>query len=130
MREFKKRRSQKEEIFLLAVKGAGAVVLLIVTVFLMRAAWGMYDKMTTASRAQEEAETQLGIAEAQRKEINSTLSQITSERGIEQQIRERYGVVRPGEGEIDIIRDAKATSTPQVLKESWWQRIFRALFVW
>ena len=130
MREFKKRRSLKEEILRLAVKSGAAILLVIVTLILMRAAWGMYSKMASASRAQDEAQTQLALVEVKRHHVNTTLSHITSERGVDQQIRERYGVVRPGEGEIDIIRDRTATTTPPISKESWWRRVFHALFVW
>ncbi len=130
MREFKKRRGQKEELLSFALKSVGTVVLLVVTMFLTRAAWGMYGKMAAASQAQEEAQSQLASVETQRSGVNSTLSEITSKRGVEQQIRERYGVVKPGEGEIDVIRSAAATTTAQPVEENWWRRIFRALFVW
>ncbi len=130
MREFKKRRTKQEELFYFVLKVAGTLLLLLVTFFLMRAAWGMYTKMSNASHAEEEAKKQLVLAQAEHKGVSATLTTITSTRGVEQQIRERYGVVKPGEGEIDVIRDTKTPTTTPVVQDSWWQHVFRALFVW
>ena len=130
MREFKKRRSKRDEIVHVGLRCLYTLALLAVTVVLMRAAWGMYIKMVAASRAQEEAQAQLALTEAQRSGVDATLGEVNSPRGVEQQIRERYGVVRPGEGEIDIVRTVPASTTPKAPPESWWQHIFHALFVW
>ena len=130
MREFKKRRSKSEEIVRLAAKTAGVLLLLVVTVVLLRAAWGMYGKMSEAAEAKEEANADLARVEVQQAGVTSTLSQISSVRGEEAQIRERFGVARPGEGEIDIIRNNKATTTESETKESWWVSLFHTLFVW
>ena len=130
MREFKKRRNKKEEIVAFAIKSVGAIVLALVTVFLMRAAWGMYYKMAAASKAQDEAQSQLASVGAQKSGVNATLTEITSARGVEQQIRERYGVVKPGEGEIDVIRSTTASTTAPVSDNRWWIRIWHTLMVW
>jgi septal ring-binding cell division protein DamX len=130
MREFKKRRGGKEEFMRFVVKCAGTLVLLVVTVYLMRAAWGMYVKMAEASQAQEEAEAELASAKAQQLGVSSTLSDIGTQRGEEAQIRERFGYARPGEGEIDIVVDPHATSTATTTQESWLSRLFKAFKIW
>ncbi len=130
MREFKKRRGPQEELFRFVLKGAGVFLLFVVTGFLMRSAWGMYGKMAAASQGQEEAEAQLAALQAQQQGVNNTLGQLSSKRGVETQIRERFGVAKPGEGEIDIVRDQKVPTTTAAAKESWWQHMFRALVVW
>jgi cell division protein FtsB len=130
MREFKRRRGQQEELIRFVVKCGGVVCLFVVTLFLMRAAWGMYTKMAAASQDQEQAEAQLAALEAQQQGVNNTLGVLSSSRGVETQIRERFGVAKPGEGEIDIVRDQKTVATTTPAKESWFQHMFRALFVW
>jgi cell division protein FtsB len=130
MREFKKHRGKKEELTRFVVRGLGVLLLLCITIFLMHAAWGMYVKMTVASEGQEETEGELARAEAQQQEINGSLRQMNSQRGEETQIRERFGVVKPGEGEIDIVRNQSASTTANEAQESWWQRVWHALFVW
>ena len=130
MREFKKRRSRSEEILRLSVKTAGVLLLLVVTVTVMHAAWGMYGKMTEAARAKETAIAELGRVEAQQRGVTTTLNEISSDRGEEAQIRSRFGVAKPGEGEIDVIRTVQASSTPPAPPEGWWTSLFHTLFVW
>ena len=96
----------------------------------MRAAWGMYVKLTIASQGQEEAEAELARLQAQHKGVTATLGDISSARGQEEQIRERYALVKPGEGEIDIIeKPATTTMTPEAPKP-WWRRMFDIFNVW
>ena len=130
MREFKKRRSHSEEILRLSVKTAGTLLLLMVTIVLMHAAWGMYGKMTEAAQAKETAVAELARVEAQQQGVTTTLNEISSDRGEEAQIRSRFGVAKPGEGEIDVIRTVEASSTPPEPQESWWTSLFHTLFVW
>ena len=130
MREFKKRRSNEEEFIRFGIKCLGVFLLLLVTGFLMHGAWGMYGKMANASQGQEEAEAQLAALQAQQQGVNTTLGDLSSSRGVETQIRERFGVAKPGEGEIDIVHDQKAATSTAAAPESWWQRLFNAFKVW
>lgn len=130
MREFKKHRGQKEELARLIFRGAGVLLLFVLTVVLLRAAWGMYVKMVAASQGQEEATAALARAEAQQQGVSGSLSQLGSQRGEEALIRERFGVAKPGEGEIDIVHQAPAASSTSEAGESWWQRILHAMIVW
>ena len=128
MREF--RRGPKEDLGRLVVRGIGAVLLLAVTVMLMRGAWGMYVKMAEASQAQEEAEVELARARAQAQGVGGSLDELSSERGQEEQIRQRFGVAKPGEGEIDIIHDQSTSTAQDTASEGWWQRLWRSIVVW
>lgn len=130
MREFKKQRSRPVSLAVFALQVVGVGVLCVVTVGAMRAAAGMYGKLTTATAGQSEAETELATLEAQRVRVAASVAELSSQRGTEAQIRQRYGVVKPGEGEIEIVRDSAAAAQPLPAKESWWRGIFRALFVW
>lgn len=113
-----------------SLKCASSAALLVVTGFLMHAAWGMYGKMAAAAEGQESAQHQLASLEAQQEGVSSTLSEISSEHGEEAQIRERFGFAKPGEGEIDIIADLQATSTASTAAESWLGRLFNIFKVW
>ena len=114
----------------LAGKTAGVLLLLVVTVALTHAAWGMYGKMVSSAQAKEEANANLARMILQQEGVSTTLETISSTRGEEAQIRARFGVARPGEGEIDIIQTPAATTSEPAPQESWWMRIFHTLFVW
>ncbi len=130
MREFKKRRSERQEWMRVGVGIVGTLMLLVVTVYAAGAAWGMFDKFRAASRGQEDAQAELTNLQVQKSKLNTSLAHITTQEGQEQELRERFGVVKPGEGEIQIVRDAATTSTQTAPNESWWLRVFHALFVW
>ncbi len=130
MREFKKHRSSQKSLAVFLLQVVGVLVLFVVTVASVRAAAGMYGKLATATAGQSEAERELATLEAQRVKVAASVAELSSERGTEAQIRQRYGVVKPGEGEIEIVRDSAALTPPAPEKEGWWRGIFRALFVW
>jgi hypothetical protein len=90
----------------------------------------MYQKFASASEADAAAHVELaGLAEQER-QVGAAASDLASDRGVEAGIRERYGVARPGEGQIDIVR-REASSTPSAAeKPNVFVRMFRALFVW
>lgn len=129
MREFQKHRTTKKEPWVLLAHAAGILALCAVTVFLVRAAFGMYGKLNRAAAGQEEARAELTLLEEQKKQVAATVEGFSSDRGVEAQIRQRFGVARPGEGEIQIVREAPQMPTTPAA-ESWWKRILRALFVW
>ena len=130
MREFKKRHTKQEEMVRLGVKAFGVVVLFGFTVLLVHAAWNMYSKLAAASQAKAETLSQLASLEAQQKGVTRTITKLTTERGVEAEVRERFGVARPGEGEIDIVEDLRAKTTNIITTPTWWQRVYQTLFVW
>lgn len=130
MREFKKRRNQKGEIVHLSLRGLGCLALFGVAILAVHAAWGMYGKLSEASGGRESTEVQLATLRAQETRVATAVANISSSRGVETQLRERFGVARPGEGMIQIVRDTASTSALATPSESWWSRIFHTLFVW
>jgi len=130
MREFKKHTSRRGQIVTFSIQIVGLVLLLFVTIVAVRAAWGMYVKLTRATAGQEAAEVQLAALKAQQTEVAASVAELSSEKGVEAQIRQRFGVAKQGEGEIEIVRDSGAAPAAPKESESWWRGIFRALFVW
>lgn len=130
MRDFKKRRSQREEMLRLGLRALGVLVLFGITALAVRGAWNMYGKLALASEAQQGAEAQLAALELQQAQVEASLGELSSSRGIEAEVRERFGVAKPGEGKIDIVRNSTiGTSTPAE-PATWWGRLVRALFAW
>ncbi|MDB5225033.1 MAG: hypothetical protein JWO43_655 [Candidatus Adlerbacteria bacterium] len=104
--------------------------LLLLAFVTLRAAWGMYGKLAEATEGQEKAEAQLANLQRQHKRVSAAVAELQSSRGVEAEVRQRYGVAKPGEGEIQIVAvaAAEATTTPPVL--SFWARVWHALWVW
>lgn len=130
MQDFRRRRGNKRDILRTGLGALGVVGLALVAVFAVQGAWGMYEKFVAASEADAAAQLELDELKKQHGKIGAEAAALMSDRGVEAGVRERFGVAKPGEGQIDIIR-REASSTPSVAKEpNILQKIFRALFVW
>ena len=129
MREFKKRRTAGAEILRVSLGVAGIAALFGIAFIASRAAWDMYGKFAEASTARTTAEVQLQDLRARDQKIEADVQALSSARGIEGTVRERYGVALPGEGEIRIVRQATSTEVlrqePNLLQKFW-----QSLFVW
>ena len=128
MQDFKKRRPNLMLRFLLRL--GGLLLLLFVTYYAVRGAWSMYQKFTESAESDSVAKSQLADLESQQAKVSASLAELDTARGQEAQIRERYGVAKPGEGEIEIVRDASTSDGVAPMGENWWQRLWHALFVW
>ena len=129
MREFKKRRTAGAELLRITLGGAGILALAGITVIASRATWDMYGKFAEAAAARAGAESQLQDLQTRYQKIDSDVKTLSSDRGKEWTLRERYGVARPGEGQISIVRQATSTEVlrqePDLL-----QKLLQLLFVW
>lgn len=63
------------------IQAMGILLLLCVAAVAVRAAWGMYVKLTRATAGQEAAEVQLAALKAQQAEVAASVAELSSERG-------------------------------------------------
>ncbi len=129
MREFKKRRTIGAEILRMSLGALGVLALGLVAFGASRAAWTMYGKFTEAAAARAGAEAQLQELEQRDQTIKADVAALSSNRGVEAALRERYGVALPGEGEINIVRQASSTG-PFIEQVGFLQKLWQLLFVW
>ena len=115
MEDFSKRDKRGRVMFRLVRKTLGVVFLAILAIFAVRASWGMYERFNQAVESQEGAQERLALLIAKKEKVEDEVEHLDSARGIEAQVRERYGVARPGEGRIEIVRNS--TSTASVVNE-------------
>lgn len=137
MRDFKRERlnrstkGDRRRQYMRMVVGLGAMALVaLVAVGSARAAWGMYQKFTDASAADAAAQAELGNMQAQYESVSSTVKELGTERGLEAAVRVRYGVGKPGEGEIDIVRQASSSEAQGGGGQGWFESLWHAVFVW
>ncbi|OGC84746.1 hypothetical protein A3F55_02735 [Candidatus Adlerbacteria bacterium RIFCSPHIGHO2_12_FULL_53_18] len=129
-RDFKTNQTSEHVFwrFFLALVTAG--VLLFVSSASVKAAWGMYQTFDMAVGERALAEAELAATKEEYVTIVATLEQFSSERGIEAAVRERFGVVRPGEGEIRIVRTESAESIEEITANNPFSKLFNALLAW
>lgn len=130
MREFKKRRSRRAELLNFSIRLLGALALLGITAIAVRGAWDMYGRLKVASAGQEDAQGQLQVLQAQQAEVTASVGELSSSRGVEALMRERFGVVRPGEGVIQIVHTAPTSTPTDNNSRGFFGQLFHLLFSW
>lgn len=130
MQDYRRRRAGRQDVTRAGLGVLGVLVLALVAFMAVRGAWGMYAKFAAASSADAAAQAQLETLRSQVSMVGASAEALASERGVEAGVRERYGVARPGEGQIDIIRREATTTPARAAEPNIFVKIFRALFVW
>src|SRR5690242_8021351 len=124
MTDFRHRRGRRAALVRLGLRTLGVLGLLLVTIVAARGAWDMYGKFVAASDAQTDAQTQLAQLQAQYAQVHAQAQDLSTTRGQEAQLRQRYGVAKAGEGEIDIVRQASTTPGDTGADAPWWERLW------
>ncbi|HEY4501974.1 MAG TPA: hypothetical protein VJJ20_02815 [Candidatus Paceibacterota bacterium] len=130
MQDYRRRRGNKQDVLRAGLGLGGVLLLAFLAFFAVRGALGMYSKFASASQADASAQVELEDLRRQLSQVGAAATALSSERGVEAGVRERYGVARPGEGQIDIIRREATTTGSTPGEPGLFTKIFRALFVW
>lgn len=130
MREFKKHRSQRSELTHFFLRLAGALLLLVITAAAVKAAWDMYGRLAIASRGLGEAASELADMQKEHLRVSAAVGDLSSTRGQEELVREHYGLVRPGEGVIQIVHNTESPKDTSMQGNGWVSRLFHTLFSW
>ena len=130
MQDFKKRNIKVHHSLRFGFALVGMLVLVGIAGVAVSSAWGMYGTFKAAVAARHDAEGQLASLEGDQTRISADVASFGSQAGVEAQVRERFGVAKPGEGEIQIVRNQPAASVEPAQSENPLVRIFHALFVW
>ncbi len=109
--------------------GLGILALLLVAFAAGRGAWDMYGKFTEAAAARASAEGELADLQDRYAAVQRDVDAYATDRGIEAQVRQRYGVIRPGEGVIDIVRQASSTDAT-TKSQGVWAKIWSIIHFW
>lgn len=122
--------TEKRKIRTIIYSPAVVVVLLLLLVVTGRAAWGMYGKYREATAKQAEAEREWEKMSIREKELQSAISRLSHERGIEEEIREKYMVAKEGE-QVIVVTDVPGPDESNVVRtvdeSSWWTSFLGSL---
>lgn len=66
----------------------------------------MYERYASASEARNAAELEVETLKARQADLDRKVASLSSDRGLEEELRRRFGVGREGEGVIEIIEQA------------------------
>jgi len=83
------------------------VMLSIVTIFLGNAAWNVFQKYREARENRELAAQELQKLEERESGLSADIERLSTERGVEEELRKRFGVAKEGE-EVIVVVDPPA----------------------
>ncbi len=93
-------------------------VLLMVTIFLIRGAWGVYQKQVQSSADLLRVKESLGEAQKREIELTQAIEHLQTSEGVEREIREKFNVARSGENVIMIVDEIQSSGLPELRKRS------------
>jgi len=105
------------------------IALIILFGLMSHAAWNVYSHERLASAELARSQADFDDLQEQKEALTQKIAHLSTEDGVEAELREKYRAVREGES-VAVIIDATsssfshATSTPQT---GWWSRVLRAL---
>ena len=107
---------------------AAAALLAAATLYLSVSTWRVYNTMAGVRAERIEAETERDTTRARTKELAAALDALGTEHGIEQEIRARYPLVKPGEVEFVLVDSPESESaTTTISTPGFWDKIWGSL---
>ncbi len=123
MREFQDKKRLRKLLY----SKLSVWALLIMILFFAHATWKVYQKSRASAAYTAQAEISLKKLKDRQNVLTSELSRLDTEEGVEEEIRAKYGVSKPGE-EMVIIVDARAATSTKMQPEAGWWNKFKKLF--
>jgi len=102
------------------------MVLLVVFLFMARAAWRVYGHVSVSSADRQRTEEELAKVNQREEVLKKNVEVLQTPQGVEDEIRAKFNVSKQGEG-VAVIVDNHATSTATATpakSRSWWQKLF------
>jgi cell division protein FtsB len=109
--------------------GVAFVVMLALLVLLVQAGAGMFAKAREAREKRDVAAAELERLEARETDLKSEIARLSSDRGVEEELRDRFFVAKEGE-KIAVVADGASSGdsgTEEEGSKSLWKRILSAV---
>ncbi len=120
MLEFQEKRKIKKLIY----SKITLVILIILIIFMLKTVWGVYQKERLTKENLTKTNNNLSTLLVREKMLSSGIDKLKTDNGIEQEIREKYGLVKPGEEVIILVdRDEGTSSLPISSRAGFWQKV-------
>jgi hypothetical protein len=117
-----------KRLFFRAILWGGILLGTLSVALLGVATWDLYHKEEDARMAHQDAAEDLSNLTAREKTLSSELYKLDTSQGVEEEIRQKYPLAKPGE-EVIVLTAAKASTTTSSGSSSLWDEIV-AWFSW
>ncbi len=111
MKQFRDKKKRRDILY-----SFWSVFFLILLLFLLlKGVVNIYIKSRESSLLKKEAEIKLSDLEKRYSDLESDIAHLSTEEGIEEELRTKFGVVKPGEKVIVVVKDEVVSTTPPSL---------------
>lgn len=100
-----------------------AVFLVVVLCWGLFVVYRMYVKNREAVALRNQFQGELETLNHKKEELSDKINNLSTDRGLEAEVRNRYRVIRPGEQLVIVVDDAAKNGQPTASKPSIWTRI-------
>ena len=107
MREFKDKRKRKEKLY----SFWSVFALFVILLFLANGVWNIYQKEKESSTLDSDSKAKLEALSSQAGQLTTNINKLSTDTGIDEELRLKYGVVKPGEEMIVVVPDDSATTS-------------------
>jgi len=104
------------------------ILLIVLNGFLVRGVWRVYQKSQIAGDNYLSAKERLDILTTRQKVLTDRLASLQTERGLEEQIRGNFSVVKPGEKVVVIVDTPTSTASTTESGNPLWRAVKSLLF--
>jgi cell division protein FtsB len=125
MAQFKGLTKKKSKFLTSRLALAGLSVL---TLFILYGLVGMIRKSIEAGQNEATALRQLTTFNAQAADLGAQIDKLKTDQGVEANIRDKFRVVKNGEGLTVIVDDPKSAATDPAQQDGWFVRMFKKIF--
>jgi cell division protein FtsB len=118
MKDFQGRQKYNPWFYRILVVALFAILLLG-----LKGLWGAWSKSQLAQKNVVEAQARLADLYKEKESLKTTVDSLSTDRGVEAEIRKNFSVVKPGEKVITIVETAGGSQVPidPTSEKSWWQ---------
>ncbi len=121
VRDLQERKRWKQLLY----SPATFIILLVITGLLVNADYNIYKKSEIAKINRQQSDTRLAALQAKSQNLNAELAKLKTDRGIEEELRDKFQITKEGEEDwvvVDSNKPAMPTSSARQ-DEDYWQEI-------
>lgn len=123
MLEFEKKR----RVSRIAYSVPALIALGVLFLFVANATWGVFATYREARANRARADEELAALEGRRWQLAAEVARLKTPEGVEAAIREKYGLVKKGEGVIIVVDESAAAATAGGEEEGFWASLWRSI---
>ncbi len=103
-------------------------ILSIVALFLGNATWNVYQKYSEARQNEEIVSNEIQKLQERERDLSVDIARLNTERGVEEELRKRFGVAKKGEEVMVIVEptvlDGQNIAANEGQKKGFWRSLF------